>query len=242
MSETRLKNEIEHGKYLASLDLGELWYWSSPAGQIRLKRRQEVYASYVTPGMNALELGCASGHFTQTLAKLNAHITAIDISPDLIECAQKKVPDSNVILAVENAYELSYEDNSFDVVIGNSILHHLEMDRAFKEIYRVLKPQKNICFIEPNLLNPLQIIELSTPYTRKISRHSPDETAIIRWKMKKMLEEHGFQNVHVTPFDFLHPSTPKFLIPLVKKLGFIAEKTPLLREISGSLLITAHKE
>jgi len=60
--------------------------------------------------------------------------------------------------------------------------------------------------------------------------------------MKKMLEEHGFANVRVAPFDFLHPSTPKALIPLVQKLGFIAEKTPLVREISGSLLITAHKE
>jgi hypothetical protein len=56
-----------------------------------------------------------------------------------------------------------------------------------------------------------------------------------------MLKEHGFQNVHIAPFDFLHPSIPKFLIPLVKRLGFMAEHTPLLREISGSLLIMASK-
>ena len=242
MTKTRLENEVEHGKYLADLDNGDFWYWTSAAGRERLKRRQQVFASQLTPDMNVLELGCGSGDFTKALAETKARITAVDISPNLIACARKKVPDTNVSFKVENAYELNYADNTFDAVVGNSILHHLEMDQAFKEIRRVLKPRKAICFIEPNLLNPLQIIELSTPYMRKISRHSPDETAIVRWKMKKMLEEHGFQNVHVAPFDFLHPNTPKFLIPLVKRLGFIAEKTPLLREISGSLLITANKE
>jgi SAM-dependent methyltransferase len=241
MSKTRIENEIEHGKYLAGLDNGDFWYWTSPAGQERLKRRQQVYAAQVSAGMNVLELGCGSGDFTKTLAETKARITAVDISSNLIECARKKVPDANVTFKVENAYDLNYPDHTFDAVIGNSILHHLEMDQAFKEIRRVLKPGKGICFIEPNLLNPLQIIELSTPYMRKISRHSPDETAIVRWKMKNMLEAHGFENVRVAPFDFLHPNTPKGLIPLVKKLGYIAEKTPLLREISGSLLITANR-
>ena len=242
MSKTRIGNEIEHGKYLAGLDNGNFWYWTSPAGLERLKRRQQVYASRVTADMNVLELGCGSGDFTKSLAETKTRVTAVDISPDLIASARKKVPDANVTFKVENAYELNYADHTFDAVIGNSILHHLEMDQAFKEIYRVLKPGKGICFIEPNMLNPLQIIELSTLYTRKIFRHSPDETAIVRWKMKKMLEAHGFENVRVAPFDFLHPNTPKCLIPLVRKLGFIAEKTPLLREISGSLLITANKE
>lgn len=241
MARTRLDNEIEHGKYLAGLDNGDFWYWTSAAGQERLKRRQQVFAAQVTAGMNVLELGCGSGDFTKTLAGIRARITAVDISPNLIECARKKVPNANVTFKVENAYDLNYADGSFDAVIGNSILHHLEMDQAFREIRRVLKRGKGICFIEPNLLNPLQIIELSTPYMRKISRHSPDETAIVRWKMRKMLEAHGFQNIRVAPFDFLHPSTPKFLIPLVKPLGFIAEKTPLLCEISGSLLITANR-
>ena len=242
MTKTRLENEVEHGQYLAGLDNGDFWYWTSAAGQERLKRRQQVFAAQLSPDMNVLELGCGSGDFTKSLAETKARITAVDISPNLIACARKKAPDTNVSFKVENAYALDYEDGAFDAVVGNSILHHLEMDQAFREIYRVLKPGKGICFIEPNLLNPLQIIELSTPYMRKISRHSPDETAIVRWKMKKMLEEHGFQNVHVAPFDFLHPNTPKFLIPLVKRLGFIAEKTPLVCEISGSLLITANRD
>jgi len=241
MSKTRLENEIQHGKYLAGLDNGEFWYWTSAAGQERLKRRQEVFAQRNAPGMHILELGCGSGYFSEAMGKAGAQVTAIDISPDLIECARKKVSDKNITFKVGNAYQTDFEDNSFDVVVGNSILHHLAIDQALKEIFRVLKPGRSICFIEPNLMNPLQMIELSTPYMRKISHHSPDETAIIRWQMKKQLLAHGFTNVQIVPFDFLHPSTPKCLIPFVKQLGFLLEKTPILREISGSLLITAEK-
>lgn len=242
MADRRLENEILHGKFLAGLDDGEFWYWASAAGKERLKRRQEVFAQRAAPDMQILELGCGSGYFTEPMAEAGAHVTAIDISPDLIECARKRVPNENITFKVENAYQLNYENDYFDAVVGNSILHHLEMDQALNEVFRVLKPGKSICFLEPNLMNPLQMIELSTPTMRKLSRHSPDETAILRWKMKKLLIDQGFKDIQIAPFDFLHPNTPKPLVPFIARLGLIVEKIPIIREISGSLLISARKE
>jgi len=241
MSKDRISNEVEHGKYLAGMDAGRLWYWSSPAGQVRLKRRKEIMTRYVTSNMTVLELGCGPGDFTLALAETNAKIISIDISPDLVEVAKKRIPNKNVSIQVENAYQLNHKDETFDAVLGNSILHHLKMRTALKDVLRVLKPGGKIFFFEPNLLNPLQIIELSTPTMRKITHHSPDETAIIRWKLIKLLKEVGFINVSVSPFDFLHPSTPKLLIPIVEKIGSIAEKTPVLKEISGSLIVRGDK-
>ncbi len=241
MARNRLENEVEHGKYLAQLGSGELWYWASAAGQIRLERRRKVLTAHITPEMKVLELGCGPGYFSRSLAETKAQIVSIDISPDLIDYARKQTSASNIEFKVENAYELNYPDASFDTIVGNSVLHHLEMDQAFTEMYRVLKPGSKIKFIEPNWANPLQIMELSTPLTRRLSRHSPDEIAIVRWSMKKMLLRHGFKNISVRPFDFLHPGTPKLLIPFVSRLGFVAEKMPLLKEISGSLVIEAEK-
>lgn len=241
MAFNRLANEVEHGKYLAQLGTGELWYWASAAGQIRLERRRKVLTEHITPAMKVLELGCGPGYFSKSLAQTKAQIVAIDISPDLINYAKKQTSESNIEFKVENAYELNYPDASFDTIVGNSVLHHLEMDQAFAEMHRVLKPGSKMKFIEPNWVNPLQIIELSTPWTRRLWHHSPDETAILRWSMKKMLRRYGFKNVSVRPFDFLHPGTPKVFIPFISKLGFIAEKVPLLKEISGSLVIEAQK-
>lgn len=240
-NDERLKHEIEYGKYLASLDHGEFWYWSSAAGQIRLKRRKRILTEGIIPTMKILELGCGSGYFTEALGDTGAHITSIDISPDLLRIARKKASHPNVNLKQENAYDLQYEDATFDKVVGNSILHHLDIELAVECTYRVLKSGGQIKFFEPNIMNPLQLMELYIPYMRKASRHSPDETAINRWKMKKLLEKYGFVNVKISAFDFLHPNTPESLIPFIKRLGHIAEKTPLLSEISGSLLITAEK-
>jgi len=70
---------------------------------------------------------------------------------------------------------------------------------------------------------------------------SPDETAFIRWKLKNVLKKAGFKDIEIFPYDFLHPSVPKSLIGIVKSIGFVTEKTPLLREIAGSLIIYAKK-
>ena len=47
---------------------------------------------------------------------------------------------------VDNAYAMSFTDDSFDAVIGSSVLHHLDIEKALSEIYRVLRPGGVISF------------------------------------------------------------------------------------------------
>jgi hypothetical protein len=55
------------------------------------------------------------------------------------------------------------------------------------------------------------------------------------------MQQAGFIDIVIKPFDFLHPAMPSSLIPLVASLGNLAEKLPLFKEIAGSLYISAKK-
>ena len=66
-----------------------------------------------------------------------------------------------------NANDLEFPDESFDMVFGGSILHHLDFTRALDEIRRVLKPQGRILFTEPLDNNPIgKIVRAFTPQAR----------------------------------------------------------------------------
>jgi SAM-dependent methyltransferase len=241
-ADVRLIHELEHGKYLVQTGAGEVWNWESPAGKARWKRRVDLLSSVLRKDHHILELGCGTGYFTRELAKLNIHITAIDISPDLIEEARKEVTYGRVDFQIQNAYQMTYENDLFDAVVGSSVLHHLEIEKAVYEIYRVLKPGGQIAFTEPNMLNPQIALQKNISWLKRRMGDSPDETAFFRWKLKKQLQMAGFEKIQVTPFDFLHPAIPQSFIKPVAALGSITEHTPLLKEIAGSLFILASKK
>jgi SAM-dependent methyltransferase len=240
-TEARLRREIQHGRYLIEHGAGDVWNWESPAGRLRWKRRVRMLTSDLRPGANVLELGCGTAYFTRELADTGAAITAIDISPELLEAARARCPAQNVKFEIQNAYELSYANASFDSVVGSSVLHHLELGRAISEIYRVLKPGGMIRFTEPNMLNPQIAVQKNIPAVKKRLGDSPDETAFFRWPLHRRLEQTGFRDVKIEPFDFLHPRTPARWISVVDKLSNALEKMPLMREIAGSLYIRALK-
>jgi len=237
----RLKNEINHAKFLLEKGAGEIWNWETSAGKLRWRRRVEMLCFALKPEYKVLEIGCGTGYFTKELVKTGADITAIDISPDLIEEAMKNTKAENVFFRVDNAYNMGFQDDFFDVVLGSSVLHHLDIDKAIKEIYRVLKKGGAIYFTEPNMMNPQIALQKNIPYLKRKLGDSPDETAFFRWCIRKKLIETGFVEVTVKPFDFLHPQTPKSLIKTINQISFFVEKTPLVSELAGSLYIVANK-
>ncbi|MCX8081178.1 MAG: class I SAM-dependent methyltransferase [Bacteroidia bacterium] len=237
----KIINEIEHGKKIKE-NAEDIWGWGSPTGKVRAERRSKllVETAKISEKDYCLEIGCGSGLFTNKVYdRTKAKIVAIDISPDLLELAKER--NLPVEFRVENAMQTSFDDEVFDVVFGSSVIHHLDIEKSIKEIYRVLKKGGRMIFAEPNMLNPQIFIQKNVPFIKKWLGDSPDETAIVRWKMKKLLENYGFKNVLVCPYDFLHPLVPKFLIHLVLKLSYVLEKIPLVREIAGSVIIYAEK-
>jgi len=237
----RLHHEIEHGLYLARHGAGEIWNWESPAGKVRWRRRVGMLTSGILPGMKILELGCGTGYFTRELVKTGAMITAIDISPDLLEIARNSISGENLVFCLENAYAMSFPGNLFDRVVGSSVLHHLEVRKALGEICRVLKPGGMVCFTEPNMMNPQIALQKNIPSIKRRMGDSPDETAFFRFFLQRQMNKTGFRDVQITPFDFLHPAVPEKLIGFIDRAGKAAERIPLVKEIAGSLYIRAGK-
>ena len=237
----RLENEREHGRKISS-HAEEIWGWASPAGRIRADRRAEYLYRLggYKKGHKLLELGCGTGLFTgKVFHATGADITGIDISEDLLVQARQSYPQCRFQLG--DAMNLDFPDGTFDGVYGSSVLHHLNMRKAATEIYRVLRSGGSAVFAEPNMLNPQILIQKNVPFIKKALGDSPDETAVVRWRMKSMLEELGFKNVRVFPYDFLHPYTPVFAIGLVNLVGSAAEKLPIVKEIAGSNIIYAER-
>ena len=243
--DARIDNEISHGKYLAKASPEVIWGWATPAGKMRVEERFQLIKEHIglRTGLKILELGSGTGVYSRKIAKSGVELTAIDISRDLCEKAKAiaSAEGLNIVFRVENAIDMSFPDEMFDAVVGVSVLHHLDIDKSGREIYRVLKKGGRIAFSEPNMLNPQIAIERSTPFTRRIFHNSTDETAFVRWTLKSELLACGFRNVVVEPFDFLHPIAAPSIVPMLRRLGKILERIPVVREIAGSLKILAEK-
>lgn len=241
MKKDLISNEIEHGEKI-SRNAEDVWGWSGVIGQKRAARRARYFVDMggITNDSEVLEIGCGTGVFTEKIyAATKANITAIDVSAALLEQAQQKLPD--VKFAVENAMSLSFQDNSFDIVYGSSVLHHLDMPLAFTEFYRILRPGGRLVFAEPNMLNPQICIQKNVPFIKRWMGDSPDETAIVRFKTAKQMKKIGYANIKIFPYDFLHPIVPKSLANVCSTIGQAIEKIPLLKEIAGSVIIYAEK-
>jgi SAM-dependent methyltransferase len=110
-------------------------------------------------GREVLEMGCGLGVLTTLLALSGARVHAFDLSPGSVAVARRRAELHGVGDAVETtvaaAEEMPYADESFDVVIGKGVLHHLDVALAGPELYRVLRPGGRAAFTEPLGTNPL---------------------------------------------------------------------------------------
>ncbi|MBI4100147.1 methyltransferase domain-containing protein [Candidatus Microgenomates bacterium] len=237
ITDLRVEREKNHFRQLSKKDQ-TLW-WATAAGKVRIARRGQVVADFLESEDKVLEIGSGVGEFSRHLIKAGVKIVCVDISSELVALARKEIKGKNISFRQGDAHALPFDSDSFDFVVGNSVLHHLNLSKALLGIKRVLKSGGGIIFFEPNLANPHVFLQKKVGILKRISRDSPEETAFFRWSLHSNLAKAGFKNIQVKPFDFLHPFTPKLLIGPVNKLGFILEKVPIVREVSGSLLIYA---
>ena len=138
-------------------------------------------------GKRVLEYGCGPGDtFTQLLSLGAAHITGIDIAPDMITEARKTIrelgAEAQATAHVMDGHALTFADGCFDVVIGVSILHHLDLSAALPELARVLTGAGGgyAVFVEPLGMNPL----LNWYRSRTPEYRTPDEHPLVPSDMR----------------------------------------------------------
>ena len=110
------------------------------AYQKKLKKTQE----YLKPDVKVLEFGCGTGTTALIHAPYVKHIKAIDFSEKMIGIAKDKADAqkiSNVIFEKGRIEDLDATEQSYDVIMGHSILHLLkDKETVIERVFELLKP------------------------------------------------------------------------------------------------------
>ncbi|MEM2916061.1 MAG: class I SAM-dependent methyltransferase [Candidatus Woesearchaeota archaeon] len=104
--------------------------------------------------LSVLEIGSGTGVYTRFLLRDFGKVTAVDNDPEMVREAKILFPRARIMKA--DATCLPFRSNSFDVVFGVSVIHHIANRCAvFREAARVLRKGGLAVFCEPNLWNPM---------------------------------------------------------------------------------------
>jgi len=172
---TRLDRERAfHDRAFSEQTRAEVRRFYSVTGALRAWYEAELARR--APGADVLEYGCGPGSAAYLLADRGAVVTGIDLSPVAIDLArqegERRWLENRLDFRVMDAEHLEFGDDSFDLVCGSGIIHHLDPDRAYAEISRVLHPRGAAVFIEPMGHNPLiNAYRNRTPQLRTVDGH-----------------------------------------------------------------------
>jgi ubiquinone/menaquinone biosynthesis C-methylase UbiE len=202
------------------IDFGELGQ-----GQVLFKLRKVMDPAIVAAGLGeALEIGAGTGYFGLNLlgAGVVDALTCADISPGMLAALAENAARLGVDVGavVADAEALPFENESFDLVFGHAVLHHLpHLDRAFAEIHRVLRPDGRIVFAgEPSRLGdrlarlPKRAAVIAAPAWRALVGASavPANGSAHEYPMERDLE---------CEVD-IHTFAPQDLTKLAREAGF----------------------
>jgi ubiquinone/menaquinone biosynthesis C-methylase UbiE len=158
-------------------------------------KRKLIQQAAIQPKMKVLDLGCGTGTLTLMLkhAFPDAAVAGMDGDPQVLDIARDKSRGADIQWDEGLASSLPYPDAAFDRVVASLVVHHLVTDdkrRAFKEIYRALKPHGELHLIDfgaPHSFIP----RLMTKYMRRLEEAADNFDGVI----PRFIAEAGFSKV-----------------------------------------------
>ncbi len=186
-------------------------------------------------GKLVLDYGCGEGEQALRLARSAGQVIGIDISGQSIEMAREKAKKAGlsdkITFVVGDVEALNYPADTFDGIWCSGVLHHLDVNAAFGEMARVLKPDGGaICneALGHNVL--INLYRRTTPHLRSDDEH-PLKKAEVEMAGLHFggvdRQFHHFMTLASAPFH----QTPlkKVLFPPLRLLDRVVLNTPGLR-------------
>jgi SAM-dependent methyltransferase len=210
---------------LASESYDSKWgidYGAKGAAQV-LGKMQKALGQPLRPMGRGLEIGAGTGYFSLNLLKqgILTHGTCTDVSPGMLETLSGSAErlGLDVETALCDAEALPFENDSFDVVFGHAVLHHIpDLPQAFHEFRRVLKPGGVIAFCgEPSRTGdklaayPKRAALAVAPLWRRAIRARP-HVGDGSWGKD--------EEASLEPYVDVHAFTPKDLEDVARIAGF----------------------
>jgi len=197
-----------------------------------------------------LEVGAAQGLLTCAFYRLGFKCEGIEPLEESFEASKKVFAELGVPLKLKKAAaeSIPFDDNSFDLVVTNSVMEHVDdVEKSFAEISRVLKPKGAFYFYTASSMCPQQNEIRFFPffgwYPDGLKRRIMDWAVKNRpslvgytttpainwftpWKAKRLLNEAGFKKIY-TRWDLLAAKRGKMNDPRSKLVRIIASKNYL---------------
>jgi ubiquinone/menaquinone biosynthesis C-methylase UbiE len=180
----------------------------------------------------SLEIGCGTGYFTLNMLQdgVVREAVATDISAGMLDALQANAERIGIAVqtAACDAEELPFEDDSFDLVLGHAVLHHIpHLDRAFSEFRRVLRPGGEFIFAgEPSQTGdriaayPKRAALRSAPLWRTLMRARPAAGCEHPGRHDEWPAEDALDGESLEPFVDVHAFTPEELAAWARGAGF----------------------
>lgn len=134
-------------------------------------------------GKRVCDFGCGAGETSTELGLMDFNVVGFDLSPELIELAQRRAKldqvESKVRFFIGDALQLQTEAAQFDSVVCMGVLHHLvDVREALQPVEALLKPGGYLILQEPIAFSPmLQKLRDRTPVPKDIS---PNERQLVQ--------------------------------------------------------------
>ena len=201
------------------IDFGEIGQ-----GQV-LGKVRKLLGSAPGPFGDSLEIGSGTGYFSLNLAQAGVieRATCTDISPGMLAtlAANAQRLGLDVRTAEADAEGLPFPDESFDLVLGHAVLHHLpHLDQAFREFHRVLRPGGVFFFAgEPSAVGD----RIASYPKRGASRLSPVWRTLMRARPADKHHGDGNGKAHdhsLEAFVDVHAFTPDDLTAHAERARF----------------------
>ena len=184
-------------------------------------------------GKKVLDAGCGDGHFTIRFfdeARPEA-IYAVDSASSAVGLIKSRRAERNIEFAVGDVHSLPFADDSFDVVLLQSVLHHA--DRPAEMIREAVRMAPEVIIHEPNGSNPgVKLLEKLSSYHR-----DHNEKSYTASRFKTWIGHGGGEVTQLRYGGFVPMFSPDWLARVMKLLEPLVERAPFLREFGCAVMV-----